>query len=928
MLGRAEETSRIAAVVRDAGSGRSGALLVVGEPGIGKTVLLGHARSLAEAEDALVLEASGAEGEAHLAFAGLSDLLRPALGHLDAVPGPQADALRGALALGPPQPGDRFTTYAATLSLLAAAAEHRPVACIIDDAHWLDAESFEAVQFASRRLGAEGVAVLMAARDGLSERVDAWPLDRLRLAGLSGDEARALIAEHARAVPSPQVLDALVGGAKGNPLALIELAGSLSPDQLAGAEPLPDPLPVGPYLRDALLRPVRALPETTRRALLVVSAGDGTTGFLPAALAAEGLSMADLEPAERVGVLVVSPSRALFSHPLVRAAVYRQADAIGRRAAHRAHAASAAAVGEGALDRRAWHLALAATGPDEDAAAELEAAGGRAAARNGHAAACQAYETAARLSPVARERGRRTLAAARSALAAGDFTRGGRLFDEVAALDADTGQVIDALVGRGHVETFGGSAVRAAELLAAAADRVEPASPAAAAALLIQATIPAVMQTDLAQAIRLSERAEALAHDAAPPIAALAEVAGAVVATFAASPREARPEALAQLAQNVAAGDPVSAVWLNGSLQGLMIMERYDEAIAGLDEVIRAARGRSTPSVLLLPLFTRAEIRRRTGRLDLAVADAAEAVRLGRETGQETAAAICLFPLAAIDAIRGRSRECRARAAEMVALAQRSDHDFMLVMVDHALGLHALGVGDLEEALDRLRAAERRRNRGRGFHHPLMDAYEQDLAETLARLGRGHEADEVVTALEEMARRSGTLWPAAAVARCRGLRAGDDFEDHFAESLSLFSKTTLPFERARTELCLGERRRRARRARDARAPLSAALATFDELGAEPWAAWARRELRAAGGRVRGARTAGTGQLTPQELQVALAVAEGATNKEAAGALLISPKTVEYHLAKVYEKLGVRSRAELAGRMAREDVPLAETGAPD
>lgn len=405
MLGRAEEAARVAALVRDAVAGRSGALLVVGEPGIGKTVLLGHARAVAQAEGALLLEAWGAEGEAHLPFAGLSDLLRPVLGLLDAVPGPQADALRGALALGPPRPGDRFTTYAATLSLLAAAAEDRPVVCIIDDAHWLDAESFEAVQFAARRLGAEGVAILMAARDGLSERVDAWPLERLRLAGLAGDEARALIAEHATATPGPHVLDALVAGAKGNPLALMELAVGLSPEQLAGAEPLPDPLPVGPYLRDALLRPMRALPEATRRALLVLSAGDGATAFLAAALAAEGLSPADLEPAVRAGVIAVGTTHVLFSHPLVRAAVYRGAAAAERRSAHRAYAAAAAAIGEAALDRRAWHLALAAGGPDEATARELVEAARRGAARSGHLGAAQAFEAAARLTADPRPRG-------------------------------------------------------------------------------------------------------------------------------------------------------------------------------------------------------------------------------------------------------------------------------------------------------------------------------------------------------------------------------------------------------------------------------------------------------------------------------------------------------------------------------------------
>jgi ATP/maltotriose-dependent transcriptional regulator MalT len=330
--------------------------------------------------------------------------------------------------------------------------------------------------------------------------------------------------------------------------------------------------------------------------------------------------------------------------------------------------------------------------------------------------------------------------------------------------------------------------------------------------------------------------------------------------------------------------------------------------------------------VLLLPLFTRAELHRRTGRLDLALADAAEAVRLGHDLGQQTATAPSVSVIALIDGIRGRSAECRSHVQELRALAARAELDFALVLADGALGLLELGSGELEEALRHLRSADRRRHGGGGFHHPLVDNYEQDLAETLIRLGQHDEADDVLSSLDRMARSSGTLWPTAAVARCRGLMAGDDFEPHFAAALSLLERTTVPFELARTQLCLGERRRRARRARDAREPLTAALATFEALGAAPWADWARRELRAAGARPRGPRSPSSEALTPQELQVAVAVAEGATNKEAATALLISPKTVEYHLGKVYEKLGVRSRAELAGRIAREGVSPSGTEA--
>lgn len=920
MLGRAEEAARVEGLVRDARGGVSGSLLISGEPGIGKTVLLAHARAVAETEGALVVETSGAESEASLAFAGLSDLLAPVLGRLDDLPAPQADALRGALALGPPQPGDRFTTYAATLSLLASAAEDRPVVCIVDDAHWLDAESFEAVQFASRRLGAEGVAILLGARDGLSPRVDDSPLARLRLRGLASADAGALIADLAPVAPTEDVRDTLVAGAQGNPLALIELAGALTVGQLGGAEPLPEPLPVGPYLQNALLRPVRALPDSARRALVVLSADDGTTGFLPAALAAEGLAMGDLEPAERAGVIAIGPTRALFSHPLVRAAVYQAADAAGRRSAHRAHAASAAAVGESALDRRAWHLALAATGPDEAVAAELETAGARAAARNGHAAACEAFEAAARLSPGAAERGRRLLVAGQSGLAGGEFIRAGRLFDEVITLAADGSQMLGATVGRGHVETMAGSTSRAIEILVGASERTAASSPEVAAMLLLQASIPAMWRTDLTTAEEVTTRAVVLAPPSDPALQLLAAAASASVAIFACEPREVPPDLLGQLAQLAAGGDPVSFAWMIGSLQGLVLAEDYSRAASAYDQVIASARALSTPSALPWPLSSRADLRRRLGQFDHAMVDAAESLRLAEDTHQSANAGFARWSLAWVHAVRGEQDECGAQTGAMLASAERSDAASIRVFAHDVLGLSALGLGDVEAAERHLRFAANEHERIGHQAHPLIDSYRQDLVESLVRGGKDDRARDELVILETQAEKTRSPSATAAVERCRGLLADhDDYERHFGAALALHARTPTPFERARTELCLGERRRRARRMREARQPLESALVTFESIGAAPWADRARRELRAAGAQPRTVRRRAADPLTPQELQVALAVSEGATNKEVAAALLISPKTVEYHLGKVYEKLGVRSRVELAGRMAREGV---------
>ena len=926
-IGRGHELTEVETLIDRARGGTSGALLVCGEPGIGKTTLLSYARVVAE--DTTVLAAEGTEAESNLAFAGLARLLGPILDRLTEVPPPQAQALRGALALGPPQPGDRFTASAATLSLLAAAAEDGPLVCIVDDAHWLDAESFEALQFAARRLGAEGIAMVLTAREGISQRVDDASLPRLRLEGLSGRDAARLIAERTARVPDSAVLRELVAGAAGNPMALIELAGALSEDQLNGSAPLPDPLPVGPHLRRALLRPLAGLPAATQRALVVASADQGASELLAGALAVEGLAMTDLEPAERAGAVFVTPTGVTFSHPLVRCAIYQAAAGPDRRAAHRAHAAAAANLGDAAaLDRRAWHLALASMGPDEAAALELERAAGRAAARTGYAAACEAMEAAGRLSPSLTDMGRRLLGAGQSALASGGFPRAARLFDEVVALNGDPAQTVEAMAGRGFVEIFGGSSRRAVDMLVAAADRMAPIAPEAAAALLVEAVVPCFMRTDLRRAAELVARARDLAGDGPPALMAQIEKASVITDVFRARPRRLSEDARLVLERQAEAGDPLAHVLLLGVQQCLMVTERYGEAIAGLDAIVTLARGRSTPSALPWPLAARAEVRRRTGRLREADADASEALRLAEDTGQEGLAGYAASILALVDAVLGRGEACRAHAARARRGFDGADADSVPMFADAALGLLALGERDLDRALRHM-VANAAKYREIGDTHPLISADGADLVETLLRLGRLEDAASALAMLETTTRTSGAVWPAAAIERCRGIVAADrDFEGHFATALALHAGTTTPFENARTLLCLGERRRRARRVRDARRPLSEALEAFEVMGAASWAEWARAELRAAGARARDPRPVATAALTPQELQVALAVAEGATNKEVATALLLSPKTIEYHLGRVYVKLGVRSRSALAARIARETSHLLPSGDAD
>lgn len=849
MVGRDREAARLEALIRTATRGGSGALLVTGEPGIGKTLLLDHVRRYAEEAGCLVLGATSVEAESRLPFAGLADMLGPILSLIDRVPRPQAAALRGALALGPPVPGDRFSAYAGAFSLMAAGAEERPLVCVVDDAHWLDPESLEALVFAARRIDAEGIAIVLAARTGQAALLGTDTLPRLTLGGLAAADGARLLGERAASAADPDTAAALTLGVAGNPLALIELAQSLSPAQLAGAEPLPDPLPVGAELARALLRPLHGLPAPTLRALLVASAGDAAAGVLDAALAAEGLTRDDLRPAEGAGIVVVDETVA-FAHPLLRGAVYAHAPAPDRRAAHRAHARATEAGAAGAdPDRHAWHLALASAGPDEPAAAALEGAAGRAMARTAFAAATEGFETAARLSPERVDRGRRQIAAARAAFTTGAFARAGDLFDGAIALDAAPDQVFEAMAGRGASEMLGGSARRSVEMLVAAADRARPFAPPAAAALLTLATVPAIMRTDLAAADAAARDAESLAADGSPVLAAQLAVATASIATLGGTATSADPQVLATLADAGAGGDPTAGAWIVIHHQTLIWSERYEEAGAGLDALIAGLRAQGAPSALPWPLQARAQLRVRIGELDRAASDATEGLRLAQDTRQASLEGTAHATLATLDALTGRDEDARDHVAEALAAADRAEALSLRFYALAAQGLLALGRRRLDEALATysLLDAEFRR---RVDAHPLITPWEQDLVETLVRLGRADEAAGELAALDRQASRTGSAWAAAAAARCRGMLSTDlEFESDFARAMEWHARTSVPFERARTELCLGERRRRARRPGDAREPLTSALATFESMGAEPWSAWAREELAAAGATV-------------------------------------------------------------------------------
>jgi DNA-binding CsgD family transcriptional regulator len=888
-----------------------------GEPGVGKTALLGYAEE--HAGGMTVLQARGLEAEGELAFSGLADLFRAVLDQLATIPPAQSAALAGALGLGPPVAGDRFVVCAATLSLLAAAAEARPVLAIVDDCQWLDGASIEALLFACRRLEAEHVALLTASLEQEAAPRTFEGLDELTVAGLDRRAASDLLAECVSHAIAPQVIDRLMQVTGGNPLALRELAANLSEARLTGAEELGEPLPPAVGVERAFLRRVERLSPETRQALLVVAASSGVTGAIAAACDLLGFRPTSLEPAEEKGLIRRDNGRTYFSHPLLRAAVYHSATISARARAHTALAEgltvdvkreSAAAhepVALPAAERRAWHLAAAARGPDESVAAALENAAASARGRGGYAASATALDRAAKLSPADEDRVRRLLGAARDWLLAGHAGPALELLHDALAATSDNHQRAAIQHLRGQVEMSQGEFVVAYELLESEAVRIAAVDEAQASFMLADAAMGASACGHIETAVRLSREAQALGKQAG----GTAELAGDMIfgglLVASGEAKQGTPLVLrhAQLPERE---DPPPVV-LQFMPTALLVLEEYDKARALLDWLTDSARALSAPSLLVPALPLRADLGYRTGDWLAAYADAVEGFRLARETNGNVLHALAY--LTQIEAGRGLERECREHSAELILVGNRYGVGAALSYGHTFRGRVALGLGLIDEAIVELETASSLIER-HGVREPNWVQEAPDLIEAYVRAGRTAEATERLSDLQQKAERTERVWSLAAAARCRGLLADDvAFEREFEDALAYHNRTPTPFERARTELCFGERLRRARRPSDARPHLRSAVEMFDRLDAAPWTARARSELEASGENVRPRGEGGLRSLTPQELQLALIVGRGATNKEASAALFVSPKTVEAHLHHIYVKLNIRSRTELA-----------------
>jgi DNA-binding CsgD family transcriptional regulator len=882
-------------------------LLIRGGPGVGKTTLLRFARQ--QAAGMVVLEAQGVQAESELPYAGLSLLLGPVIGEVERLVAPQRRALTGALGLGSERPSDRFAAYVATASLLAQIARERPVLALVDDAHWLDAASAEALAFLIRRLGDGQVAVLLATRDG--GLAGSLPqLDVMALEGLDVTAAAALLDATSPAPVGTAVLEQLHRQTAGNPLALLELARLLNPAQLAGSAPLPEPLPVGVELERAFGARIATLPEAAQRALLIAAAHDtGELVTLARALRRRGLDVAALAEAETTGVVRVERGWLEFSHPLLRSACYHRVPPPARRDAHAALAgALAGSIAERAS--RAWHLAAATVDPSEDVAKELETAAFDAQRRAAPAAAGRTLEAAARLTPEPSRRVQRLLAAGHAYHLAGDAGTALRLFGEALAVSDDPLARADIQRERAQVEATRGAPGEAKALLEAEAARVVTHDRQRAGGMLLEAAIGSFMVGRPRETLDLSLQASRLLGQAPGPAALITDLMLGVGHLLTGD--SARGYPLVVRARPLVATTELSVM---GPLAAMVLfvevwVEHYEESRQLALDLLGRIRIQGALTALPLALQALAYADFFLGKWNEASSAVDEAHQIADEVGQHSLGSQTSVIAALLAGVRRGGDEAREHAEKALTVGRNYGVESTAMLAGWASGLIELVDGRYQNAVAGLEPAARYAT-DLGTAEPGVALWAQDLAEAYIRVGRVRDAAATLETLESQAQDTGRRLAHAGASRCRGLLAANrDFEAHFHSALAWHEPVPCPFERARTELCFGECLRRARRRSEARAPLRRALASFEALGAEPWAERARRELRATGERVRRRAPGTIDDLTAQELHVARLVAEGATNREAAATLFVSPKTIETHLNSVYRKLGVRSRVEL------------------
>ncbi|MFK4043002.1 AAA family ATPase [Nonomuraea wenchangensis] len=905
LCGRQAEIHRIDTVLQDARQGRSGVLVLRGEAGIGKTTMLEHAR--AAATGMRVLSVRGSEPERNLTFAGLAQLVTPARNLLHELPPAQARALRGAVALGPPEQADRFTVYAATFSLLAQLAEDLPLLLTVDDAHVLDIPSVEAIAFAARRLAAEGIALLVASRSQEPAQDAVGHLPSIVLTGLNEAAAGELIVSHSGVQPHRNVVRRLVAGTGGNPMALRETLDHLTPGQLRGQRPVPDFVPAEATAGSLFARRVEALGPAAQTALLLLAASfSPRLGSVMQAAEIMQITESAFDELESSGLVELAPGTFRFTHPLVATAALANARPAQCRAAHRVLAA--VLIDPGRADERALHLAEATLGTDERVAAALEAMATAARARSGYAAAVMALERAAALSEDDAARARRLYAAAADAQLAGQNARARQMLIAADGLAMDKELRIKVATGRSRVEAFTGHPRLAHRILQEAAEFVADGDPSRRAELLTDSAMAALLAGDAIAAVGEAAEAARLAPDPSGTVALVIKLVQGITLMHLGRHREGALQ-LAGCTRLAEPGGPADEYVILGCA-AMTWIGQHETGGKMVRPILSRLRADGALGLLPFALYALGLAEARSGHMAAARATASEGLELAELTGDEMWRYLCLAALAYIEAIRGDDERCREHARMALEL-QGPDTDYPRDPTE-ALALLEMSRGRYREAIAWYDFGARTTQ----TTEPPTSLVEGNRDRMEAHIRSGLALTGTMSAMiDELAGDSGFSLDAAVAWRLKGLVAAEpDVTTCFDTALKLHAEVLCPFETARTRLAYGERLRRMGRRVAAREQLRPALHLFDQIEARVWSGRARKELAATGETLHPpiARSP-LETLTPQEYQVAHAVVRGATNREAASALFLSAKTIEYHLGNVYRKLSVHTRTELAFR---------------
>ena len=883
-------------------AGESRVLVLRGEAGVGKTALLDHLAR--HASGCQVARAAGVQSEMELAFAGLHQLCAPILKRLARLPAPQRDALQTAFGLSAGPAPDRFLVGLAVLSLLSEVAGDRPLICLVDDQQWLDGASAQALVFVARRLAADPVGLVFAARDP-GDELTAFP--HLVVDGLQESDARALLDSVLAGPMDTRVRDQIVAETRGNPLALLELPRGFTPAELAGGFGLPGVRPLSGRIEESFRRQIGAMPDQTRWLLQLAAADSSGDPLLVWRAAGQlGIPVHAGTPAVEAGLIGFGP-QVRFRHPLVRSAAYRSASGQERQEAHRV----LAEVTDPQLDpdRRAWHRAQAAPGPDEDVAGELERSAGRAQSRGGLAAAAAFLEHAALLTPDPARRTQRLLAAARAKSDAGamDAALGLLVAVEAGPLDALQTAEVERLRGQIALEQRRGS--DADRLLLSAARRLQPVDAGLARATHLDALVAAIWASDPSspQVREAAEAARSAPPAPAPPrvLDVLLDAVALRVTEGYATAAPALTRALEMvLAVDIGRGESDRWLWLAGGRIGQIIaMELWDfeswrTLAAGQ---VQFARDTGALMHLTFALNYLARTHILAGELVMAARLVEEDHLIAEAAGNPPIADTVMMLAAwrgsereASELIESVSREASARAAP--ALVSRADY---------ASSVLYNGLGQTAAAYDAARRAFAREPMGYGSH------IVPELAEAAARIGDVKLLTAVLEWLSERTRVTPTDWVLGIEARARGLLSeGEAAERCYRESIEHLGRTRVRTQLARAHLLYGEWLRRENRRIDAREQLRTAYEMLDAMGTEAFAERARRELLATGETVRKRVSETSDALTAQEAQVARLARDGLSNPEIGARLFISSRTVQYHLRKVFTKLGISSRSQL------------------